>query len=156
MNTWQPWHESLYIDKYSQLISILEFACRTAVLSSSLIDTTQRVKTKTSDTVCVYELFVEPPYAVEEGPTVDAPTTAHPQVDVSSAADPRIPLISKATGFGHHVVVRKGYAFCRMCARYAQSQWHGLHKPCTGHTIHIGRLNRLWNGIHPGTGASLE
>ena len=84
LNTWQPWHESLYIDKYSQLISILEFACKTAVLSASLIDTTQRVKTKTSDTVCVYELFVEPPYAVEEGPTVDAPTTAHPEVDVAS------------------------------------------------------------------------
>ena len=139
---------------------ILEFAAYVGVLGSEIVDTEKGSSPPTDSnppdpTLELLDLPGPPGTAggADEG-AVEPPTPPLMAIPPSRAAlDWGAVRVDKAKEAGHKLVFRRNYVFCRRCARYARDRWSGLLSQCRPGAQRVigGRLNRLWEGLHPTT-----
>ena len=84
---------------------------------------------------------------------------AEPQPKAASLTEDQRKLRDLAVKLGHVPIIRNGHAFCKVCSSYAAKGWKKsnlVKQKCTGPSMQVGNLNRLWAGLNPRTGLPFD
>ena len=84
---------------------------------------------------------------------------AAPHHKAKGLTEEQLNLRDLAVKQGHVPIIRSGHAFCKICSSYAAKGWKKsnlVKQTCTGPSIQVGNLNRLWAGLNPQTGRPFD
>ena len=99
------------------------------------------------------------PNGSQDGGKAEDKQEADRRRKAESLSEDQRKLRDLAVKHGHVPIVRNGHAFCKVCSSYAAKGWKKsnlVKQTCTGPSIQVGNLNRLWAGLNPQTGRPFD
>ena len=99
------------------------------------------------------------PTGSQDGGKAEDKQEADQRRKAESLSEDQRKLRDLAVKHGHVPIIRNGHAFCKVCSSYAAKGWEKsnlVKQTCTGPSIQVGNLNRLWAGLNPQAGRPFD